>query len=112
MDLPSRPYLSNLLKNWLSKISFDGWDTGIEGQRKAFIAGANAALKSQWNNVDADLPDYNVSVMVFIPEEDNHITAGMLDVSGKWILLDEYREPQGNVTHWMPMPFEPKYKKI
>lgn len=53
-------------------------------------------------------PPYNKGVLVFIPDEDNHITAGMWDVSNKWVLLDEYREPECEVTHWMEMPKEPE----
>jgi hypothetical protein len=53
------------------------------------------------------LPEFNTSVLVFIPEEDHHITSGMWDVSKKWVLLDEYRIPQSEVTYWMPFPREP-----
>ena len=57
-------------------------------------------------------PEYNLGVLVFIPEEDFHITSGMWDISNEWVLLDEYRKPECVVTHWMPMPDIPKeYKK-
>lgn len=39
-------------------------------------------------------PVHNVGVLVFIPDEDDHITSGMWDVSNKWVLLDEYRTPE------------------
>lgn len=62
-----------------------------------------------WKEIAKDgLPDENRGVLVFIPDEDNHITAGMWDVSKKWVLLDEYREPTVPVTHWMDMPDYPK----
>lgn len=59
-------------------------------------------------------PKKNYGVLVFIPEEDGHITSGMWDVSEKWVLLDEYRtvgEGEGmencKVTHWQPLPKPP-----
>lgn len=57
-----------------------------------------------WIKSSDRLPTYNKGVLVFIPEEDNHITAGMYDVSNKWVLLDEYRQPQSQVTYWREMP--------
>lgn len=53
-------------------------------------------------------PEHNVGVLVFIPGEDNHITSGMWDISNEWVLLDEYRTPEEEVTHWMPMPGLPE----
>lgn len=69
----------------------------------------NYWLRSRENSwVDARTkPPFNVSVLVFIPEEDNHKTAGMWDISEKWTLLDEYRSPKGKVTHWRKMPDDP-----
>lgn len=52
--------------------------------------------------------EYNVGVLVFIPGEDNHITSGMWDIDNKWVLLDEYRVPDCEVTHWMPLPGLPE----
>lgn len=52
-------------------------------------------------------PEYNLGVLVFIPEEDSHITSGMWDISNKWVLLDEYRVPTCEVTHWAYMPEPP-----
>lgn len=57
----------------------------------------------RWIPTKQRLPDYNVSVLVFIPEEDNHCTVGMWDVSKKWVLLDEYRVPRSEVTYWREM---------
>lgn len=53
-------------------------------------------------------PEHNVGVLVFIPGEDNHITSGMWDISNEWVLLDEYRTPEEEVTHWMPLPSFPE----
>lgn len=53
-------------------------------------------------------PPHNLGVLVFIPDEDNHITSGMWDVSNKWVLLDENRTPDSEVTHWRRMPPPPK----
>lgn len=60
-----------------------------------------------WIKSSERMPEFNISVMVFIPEEDHHITSGMWDVSKKWVLLDEYRIPQSEVTYWQPWPHEP-----
>jgi hypothetical protein len=67
----------------------------------------------QWVSVkEKGYPEHNVGVLVFIPEEDFHITSGMWDVSRKWVLLDEYRVPDCEVTHWMPLVDIPEeYKK-
>lgn len=60
-----------------------------------------------WIKCSERMPERNISVLVFIPEEDYHVTSGMWDVSHKWVLLDEYRVPQSEVTHWMPIPTRP-----
>lgn len=65
----------------------------------------------QWVKSSKKRPPKNVSVLCFIPEEDNHITTGMYDVSGKWVLLDEYRVPISEVTYWMPMVEAPEDKR-
>lgn len=64
--------------------------------------------ESAWVKSEVEKPEHNVSVLVFIPEEDNHITTGMWDVSNKWVLLDEYRVPNAQVTYWRPMVDRPK----
>lgn len=63
---------------------------------------------NEWISTKDRLPDENVSVLVFIPEEDEHITTGMWDVSKKWVLLDEYRVPNSEVTYWMYCPEKPE----
>lgn len=60
-----------------------------------------------WVKADTK-PEHNVGVLVFIPGEDNHITSGVWDISNKWVLLDEYRTPEEEVTHWMPLPAFPE----
>lgn len=57
----------------------------------------------RWIKSSDQKPPENVSVLVFIPEEDNHCTTGMWDVSQKWVLLDEYRVPKSEVTYWAEM---------
>jgi hypothetical protein len=71
--------------------------------------------KTKWIKSSDRMPEYNVSVMVFIPEEDNHITSGMWDISNKWVLLDEYRVPLSEVTYWaemLPEPDDKTYKPL
>lgn len=65
------------------------------------------SLQVGWTPADTK-PEHNVGVLVFIPGEDNHITSGMWDISNKWVLLDEYRTPEEEVTHWMPLPGFPE----
>jgi hypothetical protein len=67
----------------------------------------NPAGERQWKPAEVK-PEHNVGVLVFIPGEDNHITSGMWDISNKWVLLDEYRTPEEEVTHWMPLPAFPE----
>jgi hypothetical protein len=62
----------------------------------------------KWIKVSERMPEYNKGVLVFIPEEDYHVTSGMWDISNKWVLLDEYRVPDSKVTHWMESPEIPE----
>jgi len=64
----------------------------------------------EWKDADKEKPDYNVAVLVYIPDEDDHMTAGMIEVNGSWTLLDEYRKPDCPVTAWAKLPPIPKYK--
>lgn len=73
---------------------------------------ANIAERDRWIKADDEKPEENVSVEVFIPEEDGHVTTGMWDVSQKWVLLDEYRVPDSQVTYWRrlrPKPEDQSY---
>ncbi len=65
-------------------------------------------IEWSWKSVEKDgHPEHNLGVLVFIPEEDNHITSGMWDIDNKWVLLDEYRVPECPVTHWTKLPNKP-----
>jgi hypothetical protein len=84
---------------------------------KAKIEKAEARVKeienifeAEWTKASEVKPRMNTAVEVFIPEEDNHITVGMWDVSEKWVLLDEYRVPQSEVTYWRWLREEPEDK--
>lgn len=68
---------------------------------------AKAQPGAVWVKADTK-PEHSVGVLVFIPGEDNHITSGMWDISNKWVLLDEYRTPEEEVTYWMPLPAFPE----
>lgn len=72
-------------------------------------------MDNGWIKSSRRKPEQNVGVLVFIPEEDNHVTTGMWDVSNKWVLLDEYRIPKSEVTYWRPidyvLPNDKTYKK-
>lgn len=70
----------------------------------------NKTRAIRWIKSSEELPPENVSVLVFIPEEDNHCTTGMWDVSKKWVLLDEYRVPKSEVTYWAEMVELPEDK--
>lgn len=63
-------------------------------------------LDNGWVKSSRHKPECNVSVLVFIPEEDDHVTTGMWDISKKWVLLDEYRVPISEVTYWRPIEYE------
>lgn len=68
----------------------------------------NKTRAIRWIKSSEQLPPENVGVLVFIPEEDNHCTTGMWDVSKEWVLLDEYRMPKSQVTYWAEMPELPE----
>lgn len=73
------------------------------------IGGNGTELRSRTNDwIDSNiLPQENLGVLVYIPDEDHHITSGMWDISQKWVLLDDYREPNSKVTHWRILPEKP-----
>lgn len=98
-DGPVTPTLQEATENELSLL----WELANE-----------ISEKYKWVKSSDRLPEENVSVLVFIPEEDFHITTGMWDISKKWVLLDEYRIPQSEVTYWCPMidaPEDESYNK-
>lgn len=74
---------------------------------KGEVEGLKVENGAKWIKADTK-PEHNVGVLVFIPGEDNHITSGMWDISNQWVLLDEYRTPEEEVTHWMPLPAFPE----
>jgi hypothetical protein len=76
-------------------------------------SGVGNSIEQEWKSVkEHGYPEHNVGLLVFIPEEDFHITSGMWDVSNKWVLLDEYRVPDCEVTHYKVLPDIPKeYQK-
>ena len=64
------------------------------------------ALKKRWTSCADDLPDDELTVMIFDPKEDEPVWLGYLD--GKtWRTVEGVRV---SVTHWMPMPEPPKQK--
>lgn len=68
----------------------------------------NRLIKWEWKSVKENgYPEHNLGVLVFIPGEDNHMTSGMWDIDNKWVLLDEYRVPEEEVTHWTYLPIPP-----
>lgn len=83
------------------RINFEGLKNAIDEALRDAQTGA------VWVKA-AQKPEHNVGVLVFIPGEDNHITSGMWDISNEWVLLDEYRTPEEEVTHWMPLPAFPE----
>jgi len=77
---------------------------------KERVRDLESIFDAEWMRVSEVKPRINTAVEVFIPEEDNHITVGMWDVSEKWVLLDEYRVPQSEVTYWRWLRREPEDK--
>lgn len=96
------PKLAKLMQEYASFGNFNDW--------QEFTNELNRVLtfEDDWMPVEKEYPPHNLGVLVFIPEEDSHITAGMWDISKKWVLLDEYREPENEVTHWRILPEPPK----
>lgn len=84
-------------------------------KRDPVVTTPDPDLDNGWVKSSRHKPQENVGVLVFIPEEDNHVTTGMWDVSKKWVLLDDYRVPKSEVTYWRPidyqLPNDKTYKK-
>lgn len=111
------------LSNWAKDIAVDSPSLKYQRLADAIYATKGIALQSEmdyiikivnedfaeWNKIEypEDYPPKNLGVLVFIPDEDNHITAGMWDVDNKWVLLDEYRVPECKITHWRHLPKKP-----
>lgn len=93
---PEMDLILRIVANWGNAIEMPK----MEGWVKEYATGA------RWVKADQK-PEHNVGVLVFIPGEDNHITSGMWDISNEWVLLDEYRTPEEEVTHWMELPLFP-----
>jgi hypothetical protein len=90
----------------------NGYYQGNNIMQENFREAAALLRQRGWISVESQMPEHNVGVLVFIPEEDYHITSGMWDISNKWVLLDEYRKPECKVTHWMPLVDIPEeYRK-
>lgn len=96
------PKLAELMQEYASFGSFQDW--------QQFTNELNSVLrlKDDWISVDDQMPPHNLGVLVFIPDEDDHITSGMWDIENKWVLLDEYRVPDCAVTHWRRLPETPQ----
>jgi hypothetical protein len=108
-DLANEMYQDT--KGYLAQSCFAGMERIWRDYVEPF--GNNEQLQkptAKWIKSSDQMPEENVSVLVFIPEEDNHITVGMWDVSKKWVLLDEYRVPLSEVTYWAEMIAEPEDK--
>jgi hypothetical protein len=122
----------NLEKNWiiheLNNIVKNVGAT-IPPQRLAILTRMVKSLENKINNYDPwievnpslkdgcaeiksmNLPEENKGILVLIPKEDNHVTAGMWD-HGKWVILDDYRTLEiDEVSHWMNSPKLPKQEK-
>lgn len=95
-------------------IQIDIWGHGEGKEETERIANMIVRIPSltngKWISSKDHKPEYNVSVLVFIPAEDNHCTVGMWDISNKWVLLDEYRVPKSEVTYWREMVELPEDK--
>lgn len=95
------PKLAELMQEYASFGHFNDWQQFTNELNKTL------QLKDDWISVDKKMPEHNIGVLVFIPDEDNHITSGMWDIEDKWVLLDDYRVPDCEVTHWRRLPEKP-----
>lgn len=101
--MAKKPHMKDFAGN---KIFLDG-DFNESYEAKVKRSKGNAQLiDNGWIKADLKKPRENTRVFVYIPEEDNHVTAGMWDVSKKWVLLDDYRVPLSQVTYWRPYDFD------
>lgn len=87
-------------------MSYHNHDPQDPNRRRFVRIPPDPDLDNGWIKSDRHKPSYNISVLVFIPEEDNHVTTGMWDVSKKWVLLDDYRVPISEVTYWRTIDYE------
>jgi hypothetical protein len=84
----------------------------LQPKAEPTVEGEKPRMDNGWIKSEDLLPEDNVAVLVFIPQEDDHITAGMWDVSNKWVLLDDYRVPDCQITYWRPMVDLPEDKSF
>jgi len=78
-------------------------------EEKAFTAGAEWADKNpHWISVYDQLPPYNEKVLVFYGV-DRYIGIAMLEnVFGQQTFWSDGRKAVSYITHWMPLPAQPK----
>lgn len=83
---------------------FGDWDTDTH---------STALRKEPWQKFNPkNPPPLQKGFIVCIPREDNHITSGMWDACGNWVLLDEYRKiPKSAIVYYKPMPDLPEQLK-
>ena len=86
------------LINWLYEY-FVGWSFNTHSARPV-------RLVDGWYDAKITDPDHYVGVMGFIPDEDDHVTAVMLEADGVWVKLDNYDilPEKTSVTYWRPVP--------
>lgn len=92
-SLPHKEQVIQWMRDHFSECSFDTHSFCLK-------------IRSEWQSADIKPPE-NLGVLVYIPDEDGHITSGMWDVSQAWVLLDENRVPECAVTHWQLLPEPP-----
>jgi len=97
IDLECEVYRNPQYKDAINSVidAIKSWDTRTRG----------------WISVDERLPKPDTTVLGYMPTVDYWY--GLLIHDGEsWIdWVDESYEPNGEVTHWMPLPAPPEDKK-
>lgn len=72
--------------------------------------------KPQWISVKERLPEYDQLVLIWHPDFEkpfvgSRVDSGLMDPLYWWRCEFDMYEPEGIITHWMPLPEPPEEEK-
>ena len=114
------PMTENQIRIWLQNRESDFNDIDeilidFQGYLFAQVA-ANPSLFAEdkgvdWVSVEEGLPNKYTLILVVIPSQDYEITVATYENHNRWVNHYDNTFIEEQVTHWMPLPNQPEFKK-